>query len=147
MIIDLNAFTGTWPFNPIVGDLESVRSSLKKYGVDQMFVSPLEAAWCRNPHKFNDSIYDAAKAFDDVWPVPVLDPTVEPTERPTETPVPTEVLTATPLPTATPTEIPTPTPKPTETSVPTFPPTLLPTATPQPTVELPPDLQVTPDSG
>ncbi len=76
MIIDLNAFTGTWPFYPVAGDIEAVRNSLKAYGVDRIFVSPLEAAWCRNPHRFNQQLYQAVEALDDVWPVPVLDPTV-----------------------------------------------------------------------
>ena len=76
MIIDLNAFTGTWPFYPVVGDIKTVRNSLKAYGVDRIFVSPLEAAWCRNPHRFNQQLYQTVEALDDVWPVPVLDPTV-----------------------------------------------------------------------
>jgi predicted TIM-barrel fold metal-dependent hydrolase len=76
MIIDLNAFVGTWPSHPVAGDVEAVRNSLKAYGVDRIFVSPLEAAWCRNPHRFNQQLYQTVEALDDVWPVPVLDPTV-----------------------------------------------------------------------
>jgi predicted TIM-barrel fold metal-dependent hydrolase len=76
MVIDVNAFIGTWPSHPVIGDLKAVRDSLRAYGVDRIFVSPLEAAWCRNPHRFNQSLYRAVEAFDDVWPVPVLDPTV-----------------------------------------------------------------------
>ena len=76
MIIDLNAFIGTWPFYPVVGDIKIVRNSLKAYGVDRIFVSPLEAAWCRNPHRFNQQLYESAEALEDVWPVPVMDPTV-----------------------------------------------------------------------
>jgi len=76
MIIDLNAFTGTWPFHPVAGDIKTVRNSLKAYGVDRIFVSPLKAAWCRNPHRFNKQLYQTVETLDDVWPVPVLDPTV-----------------------------------------------------------------------
>lgn len=76
MIIDLNAFIGTWPSHPVVGDVEAVGNSLKAYGVDRIFVSPLEAAWCRNPHRFNQQLYESVEALEDVWPVPVLDPTV-----------------------------------------------------------------------
>ena len=76
MIIDLNAFTGTWPSHPVMGDLPNVRDSLRAYGVERIFVSPLEAAWCRNPHRFNQALYQATATFDDVWPMPVLDPTI-----------------------------------------------------------------------
>jgi predicted TIM-barrel fold metal-dependent hydrolase len=76
VIIDLNAFTGTWLSHPVVGDLPNVRDSLRSYGVERIFVSPLEAAWCRNPHRFNQALYQAAAMFDDVWPMPVLDPTI-----------------------------------------------------------------------
>lgn len=76
MIIDLSAFTGSWPFYPVMGDLESVRNSLQRYGIERIFVSPLDAVWCRNPHIFNNRLYQAAGEFSDVWPVPVLDPTI-----------------------------------------------------------------------
>src|SRR5207245_5968555 len=45
-------------------------------GVARICVSPLEAAWCRNPHLANAALYESAAAFAEVWPVPVLDPTV-----------------------------------------------------------------------
>lgn len=76
MIIDINAYTGHWPSHPVEGALDSVRASLREYGVERMCVSPLDAAWCRNPHRFNDSLYAASVVTDDVWPVPVLDPTI-----------------------------------------------------------------------
>jgi predicted TIM-barrel fold metal-dependent hydrolase len=76
VVTDINAFAGHWPFLPVRGDLEAVRESLRAVGVDQICVSPLEAAWCRNPHLSNTALYRAAEAFADVWPLPVLDPTV-----------------------------------------------------------------------
>src|SRR5258708_28344109 len=76
MIIDLNAFAGHWRFSRVRGDLPAVRESLAALGVERICVSPLEAAWCRNPHLCNAALYQAAVAFADVWPVPVLDPTV-----------------------------------------------------------------------
>lgn len=76
MIIDLNAYTGHWPFHPVTGDLMGVRASLRACGVDRVCVSPLEAAWRRNPHMCNAEVYRAGETFEDVWPVPVLDPTV-----------------------------------------------------------------------
>src|SRR5262249_36645431 len=69
---------GHWPFFPIRGDLQAVRASLRALGVEQIFVSPLEAAWCRNPHLANAALEHASAPFEDVWPVPVLDPTVAP---------------------------------------------------------------------
>jgi len=76
MFLDINAFAGHWPFCPVRGDLPAVRASLRALGVEQICVSPLEAAWCRNPHLSNAALYHAAAAFPDIWPVPVLDPTV-----------------------------------------------------------------------
>src|SRR5947209_886008 len=76
MIVDINAFAGHWPVLPLRGDLEAVRASLRALGVDRICVSPLEAAWCRNPHLANAALYEAAAGFADVWPVPVLDLTV-----------------------------------------------------------------------
>ncbi len=76
MIIDINAYTGHWPSHPVTGALDRVRASLTEYGVERICVSPLDAAWCRNPHRFNDDLYAASGATDDVFPVPVLDPTI-----------------------------------------------------------------------
>lgn len=76
MIIDLNAYAGHWPFHPVSGDLRAVRASLRACGVDRVCVSPLGAAWHRNPHLCNAEVYRSAEAFEDIWPVPVLDPTV-----------------------------------------------------------------------
>lgn len=76
MIIDINAFTGNWPFFPVKGELKSVYDSLRSYGVERIFISPLDAVWCRNPHIFNDRLYKDVTAFDNVWPVPIFDPTI-----------------------------------------------------------------------
>ena len=76
MIIDINAYTGHWPSHPVAGALDRVRASLTEYGVERICVSPLDAAWCRNPHRFNDDLYAASGATDDVFPVPVMDPTI-----------------------------------------------------------------------
>lgn len=76
MIVDLNAFIGAWTSYPVVGDIDTVRNSLRSYGVEQLFVSHLGAAWCQNPHLFNDKLYRAVDAYDDVLPVPVIDPTI-----------------------------------------------------------------------
>ena len=39
-------------------------------------MSPLESAWCRNPHRCNHLVYRAAETLADIWPVPTLDPTI-----------------------------------------------------------------------
>jgi predicted TIM-barrel fold metal-dependent hydrolase len=76
VIVDLNAWVGRWPFHPVAGDLNLVRHSLKQAGVEQIFASPLGAVWCRHPHRYNEMLYRGASTTDDVWPVPLLDPTI-----------------------------------------------------------------------
>jgi hypothetical protein len=76
MITDINACHGHWPFRPLSGELTTVRDSLRAVGVTRICLSPLDAAWCRDPHVANARLYEEALAFEDVWPVPVMDPTV-----------------------------------------------------------------------
>jgi len=76
MILDLNAWVGRWPFQPVAGDFNLLRRSLADVGVDRIFASPLDAVWCRNPHRYNEMLYRGASTTDNVWPVPILDPTV-----------------------------------------------------------------------
>ena len=77
MIIDVNAWTGPWPaLVNVPYDVASVRSSLRDYGVERVFMAPLAAAWSANPHLCNLFVYDAADAFEDISSVPVIDPTL-----------------------------------------------------------------------
>ena len=77
MIIDVNAWTGSWPaLVNVPYDVASVRSLLRAYGVDRIFMSPLAAAWSANPHLCNRVVYEAADAYADISPVPVIDPTL-----------------------------------------------------------------------
>ena len=76
-MIDLNSFVGAWPSHVVEGQAEVVWGQLRSLGVNQIFVSPLESCWGRNPHAFNSPLYEKAFQVSDVWPVPVLDPTVE----------------------------------------------------------------------
>ena len=77
MIIDVNTWTGPWPaLVNVPYDVASVRSSLRAFGVERMFLAPLEAAWSANPHLCNPVVYEAADAYDDISPVPVIDPTL-----------------------------------------------------------------------
>ncbi|MXW03622.1 MAG: amidohydrolase family protein [Gemmatimonadetes bacterium] len=77
MIIDVNAWTGPWPaLVNVPYDVDSVRSSLRTFGVERIFMSPLAAAWSANPHLCNRVVYEAADAYADISPVPVIDPTL-----------------------------------------------------------------------
>ncbi|MCY3554756.1 MAG: amidohydrolase family protein [Gemmatimonadetes bacterium] len=77
MIVDINAWTGPWPaLVNVPYDVASVRSSLRAYGVERVFIAPLAAAWSANPHLCNSVIYEAADEYDDISPVPVIDPTL-----------------------------------------------------------------------
>ena len=77
MIIDVNAWTGPWPaLVNVPYDVASVRSSLREYGVERIFMAPLAAAWSANPHLSNPDVYEAAEKYGDISPVPVIDPTL-----------------------------------------------------------------------
>ncbi|MXY48151.1 MAG: amidohydrolase family protein [Gemmatimonadetes bacterium] len=77
MIIDVSAWTGPWPaLVNVPYDVASVRSSLRAYGVERVFMAPLGAAWSANPHLCNPVVYEAAEKYGDIGPVPVIDPTL-----------------------------------------------------------------------
>ena len=77
MIIDVNAWTGPWPaLVNVPYDVASVRSSLRAYGVERIFMAPLAAAWSASPHLCNRVVFEAADAYADISPVPVIDPTL-----------------------------------------------------------------------
>ena len=76
MIIDINAWTGSWGTLPVVGQVEKVRESLKRIGVERICLSPLDGVWGHNPHLANQAVYQAARQWEDICPVPVLDPTI-----------------------------------------------------------------------
>ncbi len=77
MIIDVNAWTGPWPaLVNVPYDVASVRASLREYGVERIFMAPLAAAWSANPHLCNPVVFEAADEYDDISPVPVIDPTL-----------------------------------------------------------------------
>ncbi len=77
MIIDVNAWSGPWPaLVNVPHDAASVRASLREYGVERIFLAPLAAAWSANPHLCNAVVYESASEFEDISPVPVIDPTL-----------------------------------------------------------------------
>jgi len=81
MIIDLNSFIGTWPSHPVEGQPDVVWTQLRALGVTRIYASSLASVWCRNPHVYNEPLYEAASQTEDVWPVPVLDPSVSTWKR------------------------------------------------------------------
>ncbi len=77
MFIDINAWTGPWPaLANVPYDAASVRNSLRAYGVEHIHMAPLAAAWNPNPHLCNPVVYAASDEYDDISPVPILDPTL-----------------------------------------------------------------------
>ena len=77
MIIDVNAWTGPWPaLVNVPSDVASIRSLLRTYGVQRIFMAPLAAAWSANPHLCSTVVYEAAEKFGDINPVPIIDPTL-----------------------------------------------------------------------
>ncbi len=76
MVIDLNSFIGYWPTRPVQGSPDFVWENSRGYGATHIFCSHLESAWCRNPHHYNRDLYQVVKTAQDVWPVPVIDPTL-----------------------------------------------------------------------
>jgi len=75
-IVDISAWTGPWGTFPVRGEVDEVREALRGIGVERICLSPLHAAWCHNPHCGNEAVYAAARGYEDVDPVPVLDPTI-----------------------------------------------------------------------
>ena len=76
MIVDINAWTGHWGSLPPAGQVETVRAALHQIGVERICLAPLHAVWCHNPHPCNDQVYQAARQWEDIDPVPLLDPTI-----------------------------------------------------------------------
>ena len=75
-MIDINAWTGHWNTLIVKGDVETVRRTVQAYGVEQIFMAPLDAAWCPDPHLYNEVVYKASDRYDDISPVPIIDPTL-----------------------------------------------------------------------
>jgi len=77
VIIDVNAWTGPWPaLVNVPHDVASVRASLRDIGVERIFMAPLAAAWSTNSQLCNPVVYEAADEYEDISPVPVIDPTI-----------------------------------------------------------------------
>ena len=75
-IVDVSAWTGTWSSQGVRGQASIVRRQLKDAGVDRIFMASLDGVWSPNPHLANADVYEAAERWEDVFPVPVIDPTI-----------------------------------------------------------------------
>lgn len=72
-LIDWSAWTGRWPFMPLrYGQPEALEEKLRKLGVSQAFVAPLEAVFEQDPTRANRALIDAVRG-DFFSPVPVID--------------------------------------------------------------------------
>lgn len=76
MIIDVNCWTGSWGTQSLRGGAAEVRESLRRVGVERLCLSPLDGVWGHNVHLANATVYGAADRWDDVLPVPIIDPTI-----------------------------------------------------------------------
>ena len=75
-IVDVSAWTGTWSSQGVHATASVVRRALKDAGIDRIFMASLDGVWSPNPHLANADVYEAARRWDDVFPVPVIDPTI-----------------------------------------------------------------------
>lgn len=76
MICDINAYYGNWPTRPVDGAFENVIKSLKEWEIERIYISPLHSAWCKNQQLYNDELISLTEPWENVFPVPVLDPTL-----------------------------------------------------------------------
>ena len=75
-IVDVSAWTGTWSSQGVRAAASVVRRDLKDAGIDRIFMASLDGVWSPNPHLANVDVYEAAERWEDVFPVPVIDPTI-----------------------------------------------------------------------
>ncbi len=75
-LIDVCAWTGDWNTLSVAGGAGAVRESLRACRVSQIQMSSLRTVWGHNLHLGNVDAYEAADRFDNVVPVPLLDPTL-----------------------------------------------------------------------
>jgi len=76
LCVDVNAFVGHWPSHPVCGDVMEVVSSLRGLSIDRIFLSSLDAVWCRNPHYYNRWLLEVTRPLPEVLPTPVIDPSI-----------------------------------------------------------------------
>ncbi len=75
-LIDVAAWTGDWNTLSVPGDAAAVRQSLLDCGVGQIHMASLRTVWGHNLHLGNEDVFEAADQFEEIQPVPLLDPTL-----------------------------------------------------------------------
>ena len=75
-VIDVSAWTGTWPFVHLrYRHLSELRAKLEEGGTEQVFVSPIEAILEQDPHRANDCLLEETARVGEGFfsPVPIID--------------------------------------------------------------------------
>ena len=74
-MIDVNAYTGNWPFRPLPGTTaEGLLALLNAEGIKQALVSPIEGMFYDEPQLANEKLCQALEDFPNLMPVAVLSP-------------------------------------------------------------------------
>ncbi len=74
-MIDVNAYTGNWPFRPLPGSTpEELHALLNAEGIGKALVSPIEGIFYDDPQLANDKLCESLRDFPNFMPVAVLNP-------------------------------------------------------------------------
>jgi len=74
-MIDVNTYTGNWPFRPLPGSApEELLALLNAEGIEQALVSPLEGIFYDEPQLANEKLCEALRGIPALSPVAVLNP-------------------------------------------------------------------------
>lgn len=74
-MIDVNAYTGNWPFRPLPGsDPGELLEIFNAEGIKQAFVSPIEGIFYDEPQLANEKLCGVLRDFPALIPVAVLNP-------------------------------------------------------------------------
>jgi len=74
-MIDMNTYTGHWPFRPLSGTTpKDLLALLKTQGIEKALVSPIEGIFYDEPQLANEKLCKALGDFPDLEPVAVLNP-------------------------------------------------------------------------
>jgi predicted TIM-barrel fold metal-dependent hydrolase len=75
MRLDVNSFLGAYPFRRVPGtSADALLKAMDRTGVDEAWVSHLPSVFWRDPAAGNSWLYDTARRFDRLRPVPAVHP-------------------------------------------------------------------------
>jgi predicted TIM-barrel fold metal-dependent hydrolase len=75
MRIDVNSFVGAYPFRRVPGTSpDALLAAMDRVGIDQAWVSHLPSVYWREPAAGNSWLYETARRFDRLRPVPAVHP-------------------------------------------------------------------------